>query len=303
VQFADFGRSGLQVPRVWLRLLAKPGGEDGWAESLAEAATATGAPIDVSAHPALWGSLLPATGHLALSRGGRTLSRTRDSGHASEQIQAHLFETLCSLRRERLDLYLLSIAEPLEEFQIAGALDALQQAKQEGHLSHIGLDSHAAAPTLAAWRFHDVFDAVLVPRNHHDSAAFRALAPLARERNVGLVTSQPFDWGWGAPFFALKSTWRLRNLTLSKYGLSVAQAVLADLAQEAPVLVGVRTSGEVAEAVGALDKRQPDGLEALMEVYRSAFLDEEEWRAAESSEDLVLREAALRRRATLGAPQ
>lgn len=290
VQSTALGRSGLQVPRVWLRLLAHPDGREGWAEELAAAASQTAGPLDISAHPARWGSLLPETGNLLLTRGGRDLSRTRDTGQAAELIHAHLFETLCSLSREKLDLYLVSIAHPLEEFQIAGALEALKRAQQEAHVGTIGLECVEAAPTLATWRFHDAFDVLLVPRNHSDSTRFDVLSPLAIERNVGLVTHQPFDWGWGMPFFALDPD----------PADGIAQAVLADLAAASPVLVGVRSAAEVDQAVTAVDHPLP-GLPALLKRYRASFDEELNWGAALDSPNRILREAASRRKAALGA--
>lgn len=152
-----------------------------------------------------------------MALGGVDIERATDHNHASDLVQAHLIETLSAVGREYLDFYFLRVRRGLEEFQINGALEALEMAKQEGHVRYLGLccDGPSLA-VLGVWQFHDAFEVILIPRSQDDSEAYDTLAPVARERRVGIVTSQP----------------------------------LSERSSEHPVLVKVRTPEEVRLATG-----------------------------------------------------
>ncbi|HRF60497.1 MAG TPA: hypothetical protein PLH94_11380 [Fimbriimonadaceae bacterium] len=183
---ALFGRTHRALPSRWLRLLVPdPTGDT--AEDLLVAALDTGVPLDLSVLPAVWGAALrnhPFESPL-LTVGGDDIGRARDATQAADFVQAHLLQTLSCLGRERVDFYFIRIRGPLEEFQIAGALECLESARQDGHVGHLGLFADAAPlAVLGIWQFHDAFDALLVhPGEGHDT-----LAPMARERRVGVVS-------------------------------------------------------------------------------------------------------------------
>jgi len=194
VPAALFGRTHRALPSRWLRLLVPdPTGDT--AEDLLVAALDTGVPLDLSVLPAVWGAALrnhPFESPL-LTVGGDDIGRARDATQAADFVQAHLLQTLSCLGRERVDFYFIRIRGPfyfirirgpLEEFQIAGALECLESARQDGHVGHLGLFADAAPlAVLGIWQFHDAFDALLVhPGEGHDT-----LAPMARERRVGVV--------------------------------------------------------------------------------------------------------------------
>ena len=223
-----------------------------------------------------------------------------DEKHASDLTQAHLIETLSSLGREHIDFYFLRVRRAAEEFQISGALQALEMARQEGHIRYFGVccDGPALA-TLGLWQFHDAFEVALIPRNHYDASTYRTLEPMARERRVGVVTSRPLNWGYGLPFLMLPDLWRLKNLTRSFYGISLAQAVLGDLSREHPVMVGVRTPNEIAEAVACRDLTVPAGLSTMLDEYINAFRADETWAEMESHSNPFIQEAARRRRRSI----
>jgi len=186
VPAALFGRTHRALPSRWLRLLVPdPTGDT--AEDLLVAALDTGVPLDLSVLPAVWGAALrnhPFESPL-LTVGGDDIGRARDATQAADFVQAHLLQTLSCLGRERVDFYFIRIRGPLEEFQIAGALECLESARQDGHVGHLGLFADAAPlAVLGIWQFHDAFDALLVhPGEGHDT-----LAPMARERRVGVVS-------------------------------------------------------------------------------------------------------------------
>lgn len=244
-------------------------------ESLVGAALETGAPIDISSHTALWGGKMRGTTATLLAVGNDDYERATDEGHACSLVQANLIEILSSIGRETIDIYYFRVRRMAEEFQISGALQALELAKQEGHIGHIGICCDGPSfGTLGAWQFHDAFETLLVPRNHYDSESYDTLSPLARERRVGIVTSRPLNWGGGTSFTDTEEHWRLRNLTQSFYGQTLAQAVIADLAKDHPVLVGVRSPAEIEQAVSSVTKEQPTGLRALLEPFIESFASE-----------------------------
>lgn len=295
------GRTNETFPSVWLSLSAAQGSfEDGWADRLARSAVEQGTVVDVSSNPALWGGAIRGTDATIMTMGGLDIERATDERHAGDLVQAQLLEHLSAIGREHVDFYFLRVRRALEEYQIHGALKSLEMGRQEGHIRFVGLccDGPSLA-VLGTWQFHDAFDTVLIPRNHYDTSAYDTLSPMARERRVGVVTSRPLNWGHGLPFLSLPSLWRLRNLTQSFYGETLAQAVIADLAKDHPVLVGVRTPEEIRLAVEAPSKVQPEGLDAFLQPYKDAWENDEEWREMAASEDATLRRAAERRAVAL----
>lgn len=268
-------------------------------DALAASARGAGVPIDVSGNPALWGGRLRGDDSLfltAISTNG--YERATDDRHATDLVQAHLIETLSAIGREWIDVYFLRIRRAVDEAQLSGALEAMELARQEGHIRYLGLvcDGSSLA-TLGMWQFHDAFDLLLVPRNHHDDEAYRTLAPLARERRVGVVTSRPLNWGWGLPFTALETpsppqevrrdeeNGRLSPLTPDPSppegrGGILAQAAIGELAREHPVLVGVRTPEEVEKALAAPGASLPD-LAARLAPLRERFEAEVTWLSVE----------------------
>jgi aryl-alcohol dehydrogenase-like predicted oxidoreductase len=110
--------------------------------------------------------------------------RGTDDRHSADLVQAHLFEVLTCVGRDCLDVYFLRVRRAAEEYQIAGALMALETARQEGHVRFLGIfcDGPPLA-TLGTWQFHDAFEVLLAPVGE----ALEMLEPLARERRVGVV--------------------------------------------------------------------------------------------------------------------
>lgn len=180
-----FGRTGRAFPPRWLRLLVPDAGDS--ASELIDAAVASGLPLDLSIQPALWGGALRrhATVPPLVGIGGEEIAHADRATQAADFVQAHLLQTLSALGREQIDFYFLRMRAPLEEVQIAGALECLEAARQEGHVRHLGLFADAPpVAVLAMWQFHDAFDALLV----RPGDAYDVLAPMARDRRVGVVS-------------------------------------------------------------------------------------------------------------------
>ncbi len=284
------GRTNRAFPPVWLSLSAPHSGQEGAIDALAEAGQAANVPIDISGNPALWGGRLRGDDSLFLTAiSTAAYERANDDRHAGDLMQAHLLETLSAIGRDWIDVYFLRIRRAVDEAQLSGALEAIELARQEGHIRHLGIvcDGSSLA-TLGMWQFHDAFDLLLVPRNHHDDEAYRTLAPLARERRVGVVTSRPLNWGWGLPFPALEGGGARAEAAESSTThpspptrrSSLAQAAIGEFAREHPVLVGVRTPEEVAAAL-ASPGVFVDDLPARLEPLRERFEAEATWLSME----------------------
>lgn len=267
------GRTNRAFPPVWLSLSLPHESGEAPIDALVGAARDANVPLDLGGNPALWGGRLRGDDQAFLMQMSTSgYERATDDRHAEDLIQAHLIETLSAIGREWIDVYFLRVRRAVDEAQLSGALEAMEMARQEGHIRHLGIvcDGSSLA-TLGMWQFHDAFDLLLVPRNHHDDEAYRTLAPLAKERRVGVVTSRPLNWGWGLPFVALEN-----RLVLPGERMTLAQAAIADLAQDHPVLVGVRTPCEVEQALSAPGVSMPDLRERLVPL-RERFEAESTW--------------------------
>lgn len=186
------GRTNRAFPPVWLRLTATPDRLD--RAPLVEAALATQVPIDISGQPGLWGGYLRGTDAVIACNSDARYENATDENHATDLLQAHLIETLSCLGREYFDFYFLRVRRAVEEYQISGVLRALELARQEGHIRYLGLLSDGSPlATLGVWQFHDAFDVIQLSRNPLETEPFEMLAPLAKERRVGVVTNRPFD--------------------------------------------------------------------------------------------------------------
>lgn len=186
------GRTNQAFPKEWVRLITVAGQTPA---ELTKAAEALGTVIDVSANPALWGGQMRGTDALIMAKGGLDVERTGDEKSACDLVQAHLIETLSAIGREHVDFYFLQVRRALEEYQIHGALQALESAKQEGHIRFVGLA--VEGPSLAVqsvWQFHDAFEVILLREPDP------GLQALASERRVGVVTTFPSEFVTLTPF-------------------------------------------------------------------------------------------------------
>jgi hypothetical protein len=162
---ASFGRTNRQFPPVWLALHvpSAPSG-NGAPSALMEYALASGVPIDIAAAPALFGSAVPpGSGATLIQNSSTDIERAVDSRHAGDLLQAHLVETLSAIGRPYIDFYFLRSRVAFEEAQISGVLEALESARQEGHVRFFGLRIENVAASIGNWQFHDAFDVISVP--------------------------------------------------------------------------------------------------------------------------------------------
>jgi hypothetical protein len=180
------GRTNATYPKLWAALGVSA---DTSPEDLVTAVRTLKIPIDITSQPALWGGFLRGGADILSVKSSVHYERATSQDHATDLMQAHLIEVLSSVGREMIDFYFLRVRRVVEEYQINGALAALEFAKQEGHVKHIGIA--AEGPVMAVqsvWQFHDAFEAILLKSEHE------SLSNLARERRVGVVRIQPLEF-------------------------------------------------------------------------------------------------------------
>lgn len=121
------------MTKKWLRpmLSAQPFSHVEVMDALVE----SGAAVDVSSQPALWGMALRGVPNLVMARTTLDWTHLTNSGLAVSQVQAALIQALCSVGRERLDLFALPFSRSAPCAQ--AVLDALGSAKAEGHVGEL----------------------------------------------------------------------------------------------------------------------------------------------------------------------
>ena len=280
------GRTNRTFPRIWLALRPAETGREADHKALLEHALAQGVPLDVSSSLALWGGLLAGRSATLVARGGLEVANATSSDHACDLLSAHLIETLSSLTRPTLDIFFFRFRRALEEYQIDGALQALEAARQDGLIKHVGLLAEGnPLAALGFWQFRDAFELVLVPRNPVETELYEALAPLANQRRAGLVTYRPLNWGGGIPFHLL-----------GEDGHQFVQSTIAHYAQTHPVLVGVRSINDIDTALDAPNHPIPPDFESALTRLESAYRDDSAWRALQNADERNwVREAVERR--------
>lgn len=177
-----FGRTNETFPAKWLSLIfrqnaARPA-------DLVEAALQARTVLDISTNPALWCGQMRGTDAVLMATGSNDLERAENEQQSHDFVQAHLIEILCAVGREHLDFYFLRLRQPLQEFQISGALIALEACRQEGNIRFTGVAAESISATLNMLQFHDAFEAILL-----DEGIPRAPAKLlAKQRRMSIIT-------------------------------------------------------------------------------------------------------------------
>lgn len=206
---------------------------------MAELAKRQRLPLDISSSLAVWGHHLRGADLPFAGSVGADVSQASDSAGASRLVQASLLAVLSAIGRETLTFCFLPIKTALEEFQILGALEALEQAREEGLVQFTGIRAEKSPFAVqSVWQFHDAFEVVMIPRTPSGRSE-KTLVPLAESRRVGVVLSQPLSLGTGASLGHHSSV-------ISAAGPSDPHlALLASSASQAHTLVGVRSVAEM----------------------------------------------------------
>lgn len=149
-----------------------------------------GAPIDATGNTALWGEAFRGQQAEFIAFGGLEIETAQDEKHAADMVQAHLLQVLSALGRESLEVYALRVRRAVEEFQIRGALSALENSREEGLLRFFGLKAEGPSPAiLSVWQFHDAFELLFCHRSDESQESWEMLSRMAGQRRVGVVAT------------------------------------------------------------------------------------------------------------------
>lgn len=222
-------------------------------------------PVDLSSSPAVWGHLLRGANIPFVGDAGADVSQAADAASASRMVQASLLALLSAIGKETLTFCLLPIRTALEEFQIVGALEALEQAREEGLIQYAGIRGlKSPFAVQSVWQFHDAFEVVMIPRQASGQSE-KILLPLADARRVGVVLSQPLSLGTSA------SLGHHSSVILTAGDSDPHLALLASSAQAAHTLVGVRSAVEMEASL--LWENYLEQSEAVLTAARQAALE------------------------------
>lgn len=144
---------------------------------------------------------------------GKTLKERRkdifltSKSHARDRTGAlaHLHETLTNMRTDHLDLW--QVHDVRDESDIAaifgpdGAIEAFQEAKQQGKTRFIGVTGHHNPAILRTCIERFDFDTVLMPVNPAEPAYnsfINQVLPVAREKNMGIIGMKVYFRGYAS---------------------------------------------------------------------------------------------------------
>lgn len=280
-----FGRTNIDLPREWLRPMLPLQPDDLWRESFRSAVAESGRPVDTSSSPALWGEILRGLPLVLSVSGGDELEHATSADHAVHLLQGHLLQVLSGLGRPCLDFFFLNVSRVWEEHQLNGAMEALENARQDGLIRFAGL--RATGPALAAlgvWQFRDAFEAVMMPA--WPQSAYETLAPIARERRVGVILEGALSRGTGCCLTELAAV----------AAAGPPQGLLRVGGDQDCVVCGVRTAEEVTALGQPVSDREA---EAVLTAADAAWTDPQAWRPLNDDPRPWVRHAAERRIAEL----
>ena len=244
------GKTGLEVSRVGIGgiPIARPSEE----EAIRIVRRALDLGINLIDSAAAYGTSEERFGKAIAGRREQVIIATKTNMRDKAAALRQLEQSLKRLNTDYIDLWQLhgvSHAETLEMvLGPGGALEAAQEARQEGKVRHIGVTSHSIDMAMEMVPIGH-FETVQAPFNFVNDEAADVLIPLAREHNVGFIAMKPFAGG------------HLKDASLAiKYQLQFPNVV---------PIPGVQAIGEVEEIVSIVDgswELDPDDLQRMADV-------------------------------------
>jgi predicted aldo/keto reductase-like oxidoreductase len=122
----------------------------------------------------------------------KTLERT------AEGAAKHIAFSLDNLKTDYIDLYQLHSISKQDDWDAitapGGALEAVNQAKAEGKIKHIGFSSHDIALAIKICRT-GPFASIQIPFNFIENDPADELFPVAQELDMGIIAMKPLGGG------------------------------------------------------------------------------------------------------------
>ena len=172
----------------------------------------------------------------------KSMARTREAMAADIEI------SLKNLKTDYIDLYQVHNATPAQLEQVmapGGALEALQEAKRDGKIGHIGLTAHAIETFEMALNL-DWVETFMFPYNIVESQGEELIKACA-EKNIGFIVMKPLAGG------AIEDATLAMRYCLSNPAVSV-------------VIPGMAEEKELAQNLAAANDTSPLSEEELKKV-------------------------------------
>jgi len=123
---------------------------------------------------------------------------TKSHQRSAEGIWRELETSLGNLRTDYIDVYQLhNVTNQKQWAEVrasGGAMEAMNQALEEGKIRHISVTSHN--PDLAIELVESgLFESLMIPYNYLTPKPAEKLLPLCKELNVGTIIMKPFGGG------------------------------------------------------------------------------------------------------------
>jgi uncharacterized protein len=135
---------------------------------------------------------------LALQKTSRPVILSTKSPNRTEKIYDDVQESLRQLQVKKVQIYHLHNVSKKEDYEKVmapgGAYQGLQKARAEGLIDHIGLTSHSLDILERVLR-EDRFEVVMACYSFLEPDAAHRILPLARAKDVGVLTMKPFSGG------------------------------------------------------------------------------------------------------------
>jgi uncharacterized protein len=135
---------------------------------------------------------------LALKKGNRPVVLSTKSPVRTGKIYDEVHESLRRLQVKKIDIYHLHNVSKTEDYEKVmapgGAYEALQRARKEGLIDHIGLTSHSLK-LLERVLEENKFEVVMLCYSFLEPEAADKIIPLALKNDVGVLAMKPFSGG------------------------------------------------------------------------------------------------------------
>ena len=192
--------------------------------------------------------------------GRHVVLASRTHSKTAAAMRADLETSLAELQRDYLDIYMCHFVVDEADYRRVtspgGALEALQEARDEGLIGHIGITSHNL-DVLGRALDDDLFDVMMVCFSFLEPKAGESVIPKARDRNVGVLAMKPFSGG------AIEDARLALKYTLAEPGVLVVAGV------EHPELFD--ENWRVFEEGGPLTEAEQQKIAEIRQTYAKVF--------------------------------
>jgi predicted aldo/keto reductase-like oxidoreductase len=135
---------------------------------------------------------------LALQQVNKPLILSSKSHVRTAKIYEDVHESLRQLQVKKIHIYHLHNVSNFEDYEKVmgpgGAYEGLKRARDEGLIDHIGLTSHSL-DVLERVLEENHFEVIMTCYSFLEPDAAKKVFPLARSKDVGLLTMKPFSGG------------------------------------------------------------------------------------------------------------